>query len=237
MDAIETLKFLLDKALAETPPESRLAGLNVPVEIVQEIIDAQPDRNAKERYEDLCEYFKDCSDKGMGILGDRKEFKAWLERVHWHVVKCDELGRELEKLQSAQPEKRTDKRTETHACDSVSRQAAISIPLMPKGLRKYQTCNLDDAYDEGWGDYQACVSQLPSAQPEQQWIPCSERLPEKNVWVLVTFMMANGEVDIDIMRINRWDSAWETRDFDMAYRETVVAWMPLPEPYGGGQDD
>lgn len=64
----------------------------------------QPDRNAQERYEDLCEYFKDCSDKGMGILGDRKEFKAWLERLHWHVVRCDELGRELEKLKSAQPD-------------------------------------------------------------------------------------------------------------------------------------
>lgn len=70
-----------------------------------EVPDEQPDRNAQERYEDLCEYFKDCHDKGMGILGDRKEFKAWLERVHWHVVKCDELGRELEKLQSAQPER------------------------------------------------------------------------------------------------------------------------------------
>lgn len=66
--------------------------------------DEQPDRNAQERYEDLCEYFKDCTDKGMGILGDRKEFKAWLERLHWHVVRCDELGRELEKLQSAQQE-------------------------------------------------------------------------------------------------------------------------------------
>lgn len=71
-----------------------------------EVPDEQPDRNAQERYEDLCEYFKDCPDKGMGILGDRKEFKAWLERVHWHVVTCDELGRELEKLQSAQPEQR-----------------------------------------------------------------------------------------------------------------------------------
>lgn len=69
-----------------------------------EVPDAQPDRTAQERYEDLCEYFKDCIDKGIGILGNRKEFKAWLERVYWHVVKCDELGRELEKLQSAQPE-------------------------------------------------------------------------------------------------------------------------------------
>lgn len=73
-----------------------------------EVPDEQPDRNAQERYEDLCEYFKDCSDKGIGILRDRKEFKAWLERLHWHVVRCDELGRELEKLQSAQPEPLSD---------------------------------------------------------------------------------------------------------------------------------
>ena len=74
-----------------------------------EVPDAQTDRNAQERYEDLCEYFKDCLDKGMGILGDRNEFKAWLERVYWHVVRCDELGRELEKLQSAQPERKKGK--------------------------------------------------------------------------------------------------------------------------------
>ena len=91
------------------------------IEIITRLPSAQPDRNAQERYEDLCEYFKDCHDKGMGILGDRKEFKAWLERVHWHVVRCDELGRELEKLQSAQPEiirckdcKWWDKYSDTH---------------------------------------------------------------------------------------------------------------------------
>ena len=77
---------------------------------------------------------------------------------------------------------------------------------------------------------------LPSAQPDQRWIPVTERLPKKNVWVLVTFMMANGEVDIDIMRINRWDGGWDTHTFDMAYRETVIAWMPLPKPYGGEQE-
>ncbi len=54
--------------------------------------------------------------------------------------------------------------------DYIDRQAAISIPLTPKGLRKYQTCNLDDAYNEGWGDYQACVSQLPSAQSDKDMI-------------------------------------------------------------------
>lgn len=47
--------------------------------------------------------------------------------------------------------------------DLISRQAAMSIPLMPKEHRINQTNNLDDAYNEGWGDYQACISQMPSA--------------------------------------------------------------------------
>ena len=37
---------------------------------------AQPEQSiAQERYEDLCEYFKDCSDQGRSTLNDRKEFK------------------------------------------------------------------------------------------------------------------------------------------------------------------
>lgn len=54
------------------------------------------DRNvAYDRYLDLCEYFKNCSDAGKSILEDDKAFKAWLDRVHWHVLECDRLAREL----------------------------------------------------------------------------------------------------------------------------------------------
>ena len=49
--------------------------------------------------------------------------------------------------------------------DLISRQAAISIPVMPKEHRNYRTYNLDDAYDDGWHDALAYVSELPSAQP------------------------------------------------------------------------
>lgn len=58
--------------------------------------------------------------------------------------------------------------------DTISRQAAISIPLMPKEHRKYQTMNLDDAYDEGWGDYQACIAIIPSAERRGRWINGNE---------------------------------------------------------------
>ena len=38
----------------------------------------------------------------------------------------------IKALPSAQPEKRTDKRTETHACDSISRQAVKHLDLFTK---------------------------------------------------------------------------------------------------------
>ena len=54
---------------------------------------------ARERYEDLCEYFNNNPHTIELILNDRKEFKAWLERLHWHVLECDKLARKLEALE------------------------------------------------------------------------------------------------------------------------------------------
>ena len=50
--------------------------------------------------------------------------------------------------------------------DLIDRQAAITLPVMPKEHREYQTHNLDDAYEQGWFDLQECIENLPSAQPE-----------------------------------------------------------------------
>jgi len=55
---------------------------------------------------------------------------------------------------------------ETEPSDLISRQAATTIPILPKEHRKYQTMNIDDAYDLGWLDCQNCIEKLPSAQPE-----------------------------------------------------------------------
>lgn len=49
--------------------------------------------------------------------------------------------------------------------DLISRKAAITLPVMPKEHREYQTQNLDDAYEQGWFDLQTCIEKLPSAQP------------------------------------------------------------------------
>ena len=72
------------------------------------------------------------------------------------------------------------------------------------------------------------VQMFPSAQPEQKWIPCSERLPEKDGRYQVTRYdyVANTEfIDILWYEENLWWNRHSTGDY------AVIAWMPLPEPY------
>ena len=52
---------------------------------------------AEERYKDLCEYFGEMKD----ILKSRKDFKAWLERVKWHIHKAEELYEKYEYKQES----------------------------------------------------------------------------------------------------------------------------------------
>ena len=71
---------------------------------------------------------------------------------------------------------------------------------------------------------------LPSAQPEQRWIPCSERLPEDEQPILfstTTGRVHQGRFHMD-NSINQW---YSSLDKMRAYNNIVNAWMPLPEPY------
>ena len=68
---------------------------------------------------------------------------------------------------SAQPEKRTEKRTETHACDLISRQAAIEVidavfPVDPMKSEYAQGIACGAALAKTY------VEQLPSAQQEPE---------------------------------------------------------------------
>ena len=75
------------------------------------------------------------------------------------------------------------------------------------------------------------INAIPSADRPQEWIPCSERLPEEYKRVLIT--TAWECVYIGWLRQNKWstDSISNLQDF-------VLAWMPLPSAYQGkGVDD
>ena len=119
--------------------------------------------------------------------------------------------------------------------DPIDRQAAINTAQV-----MYERC------DENIEDYRDLMVEslkvLPSAQPEQQWIPCSERLPdigEHHVSEPCIVYCSNGaygfaELEENIFGQVGWDCERDDEYHDPLGE--VLAWMPLPEPYKGEQE-
>ena len=122
--------------------------------------------------------------------------------------------------------------------DSISRQGALDaidtighIATMPDG---------DKCIRRSAVKY--TLSMLPPAEPEQRWIPCSERLPEEKDAGILKKLGINTRSDDVIATVDvkgermtvtacTYDGKW---DWNMKYAFPdfkVVAWMPLPEPY------
>lgn len=119
------------------------------------------------------------------------------------------------------------------------REKVFEIIDKVRSMYPYRIAGRSDTYDhynEAWRD---CADQIEvqieaylKDVPEKnvgEWIPISERLPEENEAVLTqaqfkydTKMAVSARVDF-----NYW-TGWNTRDIN------IVAWMPMPEPYRGG---
>lgn len=109
-------------------------------------------------------------------------------------------------------------------------------------------------------DIYKALEEVPSAdRPQGEWIPCSERLPEDIRPVLVTwknndpasyYQYIVGKHFIGTAHYHRGKWYWyssvtedllaeygkcETEEFDEAIE--AVAWMPLPQPWKGADDD
>ena len=103
----------------------------------------------------------------------------------------------------------------------------------------------DDGYevdnDEKRDDITDIVAGIPSAEPEKifcspdaEWVPVSERLPEKDGSYLVCMNW-----DYHNMDVLMWADGWNCIRLinDKVYRkseidwEKITAWMPLPMPY------
>ena len=136
--------------------------------------------------------------------------------------------------------------------DLISRQQAIdqaidiernaTVDTNPSNFEAHQkfTQFMDDAEVSSFGRWQWSngfntaltavgidLKKLPSAQPEQRWIPVTERLPEKSGYYLATVDI--GWKIVDVIYFNNGSG------FLMANR--VKAWKPTPEPYHGSKTD
>ena len=101
---------------------------------------------------------------------------------------------------------------------------------------------------------------VPSAdRPQGEWIPCSERLPEEEGNYLVTFgafaetingeKVIFGDIDGSVSEIGygcyERDIFWHPTAFgwyDLATatpfdKRAIIAWMPLPKPWKGADDE
>lgn len=65
------------------------------------------------------------------------------------------------------------------------------------------------------------AAMLQGAEPVQGWIPCSERMPEK--WLPVMVMYADGEMWSAIWTGTRWDDGTDVPD-----PHTVTHWQEMP---------
>lgn len=82
-----------------------------------------------------------------------------------------------------------------------------------------------------------CSLNRPSAQPEPQWIPCSERLPEEQKKVYWICTDSGYQCTCRWTNVNHiWTDLttdWHWHIGDVPQFSKVVAWMPLPEPWKG----
>lgn len=73
------------------------------------------------------------------------------------------------------------------------------------------------------------IDHAKTIEPENRWTPVSERLPEKCGVYLVSGSKRVWLCEwVQMMTVYGWAND--------ARNPVVVAWMPLPEPYGGEQE-
>ena len=79
------------------------------------------------------------------------------------------------------------------------------------------------------------IAELERKLAEREWIPCSERLPKVGENVLFTTDIYGGYVaEGNIRADGKW---WQYRWNSLLQNDEVTAWMPLPTPYKGGEDE
>lgn len=112
-------------------------------------------------------------------------------------------------------------------------QIVIDISEKVYGLLKYfePALGFDDKKDGNDDVKTALMRAVINGTPLPRWTPISEKLPEEDEWVLITYYY-DREIVIEIALLD--EDGWYYREIDNPYwiaEHPPIAWMPLPEPY------
>lgn len=155
-----------------------------------------------------------------------QELEAWEPQIN--QVAFEALDMAIEALSQESSE------------DVISRQAAIDLLKQMRKDGNMVPWEGKDVFDR--------IRKLPSVQPEPQWIPCSERLPdtphyyEEDEFRESDFILIYTKINDIENESNIYVAQYCIDDGDKTgyfvvpfcgdtFREGVTAWMPLPKPY------
>lgn len=132
--------------------------------------------------------------------------------------------------------------------DDITATLEIAISMMEntKSIIGVENLPVIDVEIKAYTDILKGIKEQPTVQPEPQWIPCEERMPEKTpLWKTVGYlatvtcdsweeprtMYVKWETTtVRGKEVSRW--TFDNRLFPSEWR--VVAWMPMPEAYKEG---
>ena len=171
------------------------------------------------------------------------------EHQAWY--KADDIYAAIERVPSAVP---VAKDINVPVKDCISRAAAIDAMRNEKTV---ETSVAGYASNAGIDWCIDAIKALPSAHPDfdaycdrlyniayergkreaVQWTSCKERLPEKDGEYLVT-MLYFGEKTVEVDKFSHYETD-DDRNGEPLWvygYDNVIAWMPLPEPWEGGEE-
>ena len=96
-----------------------------------------------------------------------------------------------------------------------------------------EICVWDESGQATANEVENILYEVPSAEPERNWIPVTEALPWNGTDVLVTVRDDSGDTPREYTSVGWRTPAGQYWIVDNEICYGVIAWMPLPEPWRG----
>ncbi|MBQ5474608.1 MAG: DUF551 domain-containing protein [Lachnospiraceae bacterium] len=110
--------------------------------------------------------------------------------------------------------------------DTIYRRDAIQALVDTEEIKGFAYRILEDR-----------LMEILSADRPQGWIPCSERLPANDDWVIISVLDEVGDTPYRYSDFGWYLEAAKCWIVESEQRTDVVAWMPLPKPWKGADDE